>query len=1571
LSVQQRLLACVPRPATAISTAENDGVRRVGFGESTRFLAWVTGVAQFLIGLAMAVAPAQFGAAAYDAMQPHLTLYGCILCLSGILLIAWQILPLERTRLPEASLLLAALGFGLFVAGFARTHSWTGVATYGVIAVGVAAAAFGGETWLRGHFGVDLFMLLVAVDRFAIGLVLLLLAGQLPAESYRVFQPYPSRWAAGMLLSGALLALWQVRRDPPLRWLLPLLATLPMLLWIYQPGIRNNLAGTLVTTGLLSAGAIARSLVPSSWLAAPRERLANKLVAASVMSLGMALVIVVVVTLRQTDSAYQGRAELDLATTAQVVAHASSGFVQSRLQQAILASRDPEISGFDPSEQLAYIERMVQGDPEIAQISIANKAGITVLRSTGEQPNIDRGVFLPGAAEIQRTHQASWEIIDSPSLGAPVLVLRVPILANDGSFDGIYVNQVRLSTLTGQLAELPRNKSIRIVIVDNHGRVVAHPDPDLVATRSDLSSLPPVAAAISGRPMPMVYRDGNNRWVSVQVTEPDLGWTVLLEQPQQLVLAPASLAREQALGFLALMLLLVTAFAVMLARRLSRPIVELARAARLLGAGEAPPELPVGGSDEVGDLVHAFREMGERLTERTRERDHIEGTLRDSEERYRGIVETAQEGIWTLDAEARTTFVNAKMAELLSSTPDELMGTSLLAFIDAEGHESALATVRDWRRGVAVQQEFKLRGIDGRELWVLISANPLRDQSGTYSGVMAMVTNVTKRKRGEEERARLLTLEHAAREEVEALLAATASLGVQADPDEVLRTLVAQAAALLDAESATYAFRQGDGLLAQGRWVADTWIDGAYELPLTGSILGHVWSTGVPYRSNQLETDPFANPGRVATMGHHSMLAAPLRGPDGEELGCVAALNSRRAGGFSERDERLLSAICETGSAVLHRAREAAARLDAERSAALRKREVEALLAAADRLNSAVEPEEVLLSVVGVAAELLSVERVGIATNEGDHALRRHTWVDGNWHSVQTELPLKSSLSGWVIEHGRPYRTDDFRNSSLPNTSASPGDLPRKALGVPITGGDGRVLGSLNLFDRRDGQPFGDGDLRLAEGIAHHAAVALERATLTAELRRSQEQLKQQAFSDSLTHLPNRPLFLDRLGHALAVARRRSGGVAVLFLDLDGFKLVNDSLGHGAGDELLVAVAARLLKSQRAEDTVARFGGDEFAVLLENSTHAADAISAAERLLVELHRPFHFKRREIVITGSIGIALSGGGSGNGRPQDLLREADIALYQAKAAGKAQAVVFDPSMSSQAVERLDLETNLRRAVERHELRLYYQPIVELRRGTIIGAEALLRWQHPQRGLMDPGSFIPLAEETGLIRPIGRWVMQEACRQARVWERYGQGGLPFRMCVNLSVRQFEQANLVTQVREAIRDGGIDPGGLELEITESAVIQNAEETIAMLSELKAAGVRLAIDDFGTGYSSLSYLQRLSVDTLKIDRSFIDGLNREQSAAAIVQAVMAMSHALHIDVTAEGVETREQLEAITTLGCDCGQGYYLSRPVTADVFQNLLAGLPGRAVPRVAAYLPAAAPGATFQRDAAADMSV
>jgi diguanylate cyclase (GGDEF)-like protein/PAS domain S-box-containing protein len=1502
-------------------------------------MAWVLGAIQFLLGLTMIVAPAQFDGPAYDAIRSHLTILGMAFVGAGLLLFVWQALALDRTRIPQISLLFAGALFALMARGFLSTHTWSVTWMYALFGLGLIFASFGGETWLAAH-QLDLFMLVVAADRVLLGLFLAFLRTRVSSGPFQFIQPFAAAWSLNMVFAAVLLVIWQRRQDRLSRLVLPLFAAMPMLAWTYEVGVRSNLVASVIANGLLTGGVIARAFVPDRLLAAPRDRLVNKMVAASAVSLGAAVIVLAVALLHQSEAAYIQRTQLDMDTTGQVVSHASSEFIKTSVIKTRLLSKDPEVTGWNTDQQLHFVARVVAADPDIIQISIENKDGITVVRSTGEQPNVDRRGVLPGVAKIFADHQPNWDVTVSLTQKVPVVSLREPILDENGDFNGAFIVQVPLTSLTRQLAQLPLEPMGRIVIVDDHGLVLAHPNPDTVLNRADLSGSPPVRASLEGKSGPVTYREGGQQWLSVPVQVQDLGWTVLVEQPQETVLAPSNRAREQALILLAAALVLLTWLAIIYARGFSRPILDLARAARLFGHGNDEPELPPAGGDEVGDLVHAFRDMIARLAARTQERDRVEETLRDSEERYRSIVETAQEGIWLLDADFRSAFVNARMAEMLGSTVQDLEGKSLFTFIDPEDRSGTEAKLQRWREGKGEQQEFRLLCVDGSELWVLISAHSHFDPSGRYLGAIAMVTDVTARKRGEAERAILLENEQLAREEVEALLAATESLGVQADSDEVMRTLVEQAAALLDVESSAYAIGEADHLQVHRRWKDGRWIEESYELPVVGSIFGRTWTTGQPYRSNDLQADPFVSISRRSETGYHSMIAAPLLAPNGERLGCVAAWNSRRPGGFSERDERLLAGICETGAAVLVRARDLEARLDAERSAARRKEEVEALLSAADRLNSAVDPEEVLLSVVGVAAELLAVSRVGIATNEGDYVLRRHTWLNGAWHAGETQIPWES-MSGWVIRNARPYRSNDFANDPFAFPIAQFGEPARTALSVPILGRTGHVLGSLNIFDRRDGQDFTDDDQRLAEGIAHHAAVALERAGLTAELRRSQEQLKIQAFSDALTGLPNRPLFMDRLAHALALSRRRSGGVAVLFLDLDGFKLVNDSMGHAAGDELLIAIAERLSHSQRPEDTVSRFGGDEFAVLLENIASSAEALEVANRIIAEMCRPFRFRRREIVITSSIGIAFNGDSGARARAEDLLREADIALYQAKASGKARAVVFDPSMSAQAIERLDLETSLRNAIDRGGLLVYYQPIVQLSTAKIVGAEALVRWQHPQRGLLEPDSFIPLAEETGLILPIGSWVLAQACEQARQWQSRRGDGAPLRISVNLSARQFEQPDLVEQVAAALKASGLRPECLELEITESTVIQNAEGTIAMIQALKDLGVRLAIDDFGTGYSSLSYLRRLSVDTLKIDRSFVVGLRRDHSTAAIIQAIISMAHALTIDVTAEGIETEDQLELVRILGCDFGQGYHLAKPMPGEQLSELMTAVP------------------------------
>jgi diguanylate cyclase (GGDEF)-like protein/PAS domain S-box-containing protein len=430
------------------------------------------------------------------------------------------------------------------------------------------------------------------------------------------------------------------------------------------------------------------------------------------------------------------------------------------------------------------------------------------------------------------------------------------------------------------------------------------------------------------------------------------------------------------------------------------------------------------------------------------------------------------------------------------------------------------------------------------------------------------------------------------------------------------------------------------------------------------------------------------------------------------------------------------------------------------------------------------------------------------------------------------------------------------------------------------------------------------------------------------ERRRVEQQLVHDALHDVLTGLPNRALFLDRVSGALARVRRRPGQlVAVLFLDVDRFKLLNDSLGHAAGDDFLVKMARLLQTAVRPGDTVARLGGDEFTLLLEDISEGADATRIAERIQDSLKEPFDLGGHEVFATVSTGIALSTRNYTRG--EDLLRDADTAMYQAKADGKARYQIFDTSMHNRAMQLLALESELRRAVDGQKFRLHYQPIVDIDTGSIVGLEALARWDHSERGLVSPVEFVSLAEETGLIFGIGEWSLRQACTDMQAWlERWP---LDLHLNVNVSAKQFSQPNLVDRVAAILAESGLDPRRLKLEITESAIMRDAESAIAMLGRLTQLGARVCIDDFGTGYSSLSYLLRFPADTLKIDRSFVSALGSGQRNAQIVGTIVSLGSSLGMEVVAEGVETEVQRRQLQAVGCRFAQGFLFSRPMDRE----------------------------------------
>jgi len=451
--------------------------------------------------------------------------------------------------------------------------------------------------------------------------------------------------------------------------------------------------------------------------------------------------------------------------------------------------------------------------------------------------------------------------------------------------------------------------------------------------------------------------------------------------------------------------------------------------------------------------------------------------------------------------------------------------------------------------------------------------------------------------------------------------------------------------------------------------------------------------------------------------------------------------------------------------------------------------------------------------------------------------------------------------------------------------------------------------------------------------------IALDHGAVLESLRHQEELLRRAALYDELTDLPNRALFFDRLNACIQRARRHPGYCfGVFLLDLDGFKVVNDSLGHLAGDRLLVEVAGRIRSGLRSEDLAARLGGDEFAVLLDNLPDQASAAVIAERLRAALALPCMIDGQDIVVTASIGVALSSGRYE--RPEDVIRDADLAMYAAKARQKGTHAVFDVGMRDQAFQRLHIESDLRRAVGAGELELHYQPIVDLRTGRIVSFEALIRWRHPDRGLIAPGAFLPVAEECGLMPSIGRWVLAEACRQLRIW--CGSGAYPdLSVAVNVSNRQFWHGHLVADVVACLDEGGLEPGQLAVEITEGVVMYDRVQAMDILTELHALGVQLHVDDFGTGQSSLEALHHLPLHALKIDRSFVAPLGSDPRSEKLVRAIVAMATSLELELVAEGIETEEQRSWLREAGCTYGQGFWFARPQPADAVTELLGNGP------------------------------
>jgi diguanylate cyclase (GGDEF)-like protein/PAS domain S-box-containing protein len=574
------------------------------------------------------------------------------------------------------------------------------------------------------------------------------------------------------------------------------------------------------------------------------------------------------------------------------------------------------------------------------------------------------------------------------------------------------------------------------------------------------------------------------------------------------------------------------------------------------------------------------------------------------------------------------------------------------------------------------------------------------------------------------------------------------------------------------------------------------------------------------------------------------------------------------------------------------------------------------------------ETIRVSASLAGIAIERARDEaRMKIANERLQLVAKATNDLVWDWNLLSNEVWWNDAYS---TSYG--YRPEEIRPGVESWTDfIHPADRDRVMAGIhAVIDGGGEAWSDEYRFRRRDSTYATVFDRGFVVRDAAGRGIRMIGAAMDiSERKQAEEQLTQLAQFDTLTGLPNRALFKDRLGQAISRAHREEWCTALLFLDLDRFKEINDTFGHAAGDEVLRELAQRLRACLREGDTVARLGGDEFTVILEDAGSLEQVQKVAGKILEVFAQPVRVREQDFFVSASVGVAVYPEG---GRDvESLLKHADTAMYFAKAEGRNNVQLYAPDMSSRASERVTLEGSLRQALERGELLLHYQPIIDLASGAAIEAEALLRWRHPTRGVLPPGEFIGIAEQSGLVVPIGAWVLQEACRQAALWRASGLP--PVRVAVNLSARQFRKNGLAGVLAACLRASGLAGDALSLEITESLLMENPQGSRRVLGEMKEMGVRIALDDFGTGYSSLAYLRHFPLDTVKIDRSFVADLDKNPEDATIVKAMIGLAHNLQLSLTAEGVETRAQLDFLRAHGCDHAQGYFFGRPVPADEF--------------------------------------